>query len=183
MLLIKCPWCGERAETEFSYGGEAGISRPLEPQALSDEDWADYLFMRSNPKGLHREQWLHAAGCRRYFNAERDTARNDMRIAVQSAAVALAEGAVERSSGGVRGRVPGSGGVPPAVGDAPVVLVAAVLGDEGDPLPVGRPGRVVGLDARQRAVEHALRVRAVRVRDPDIASLVRGSLARLVDGT
>ena len=22
MLLIKCPWCGERAETEFSYGGE-----------------------------------------------------------------------------------------------------------------------------------------------------------------
>ena len=29
--------------------------------------------MRSNPKGAHREQWLHAAGCRRYFNAERDT--------------------------------------------------------------------------------------------------------------
>ena len=30
--------------------------------------------MRKNPKGLHREQWLHAAGCRRYFNVERDTA-------------------------------------------------------------------------------------------------------------
>jgi sarcosine oxidase subunit delta len=29
--------------------------------------------MRKNPKGKHREQWLHAAGCRRYFNAERDT--------------------------------------------------------------------------------------------------------------
>jgi sarcosine oxidase subunit delta len=29
--------------------------------------------MRKNPKGMHREQWLHAAGCRRYFNAERDT--------------------------------------------------------------------------------------------------------------
>ena len=73
MLLIECPWCGVRDETEFNCVGEAHIVRPLEPQKLSDEEWADYLFMRKNPKGLHREQWLHAAGCRRYFNAERDT--------------------------------------------------------------------------------------------------------------
>ncbi len=74
MLLIECPWCGHRDESEFSYAGEAHIVRPLETEKLSDEDWADYLFMRKNPKGLHREQWLHAAGCRRYFNLERDTA-------------------------------------------------------------------------------------------------------------
>ena len=74
MLLIECPWCGKRDESEFSYAGEAHIARPLETEKLSDEAWADYLFMRKNPKGLHREQWLHAAGCRRYFNVERDTA-------------------------------------------------------------------------------------------------------------
>ncbi len=73
MLLIECPWCGERDESEFSYAGEAHISRPLETEKLSDEQWADYLFMRKNPKGLHREQWSHAAGCRRFFNVERDT--------------------------------------------------------------------------------------------------------------
>ncbi len=73
MLLIECPWCGERDETEFSYAGEAHIERPLETEKLSDEAWADYLFMRKNTRGAHREQWLHAAGCRRYFNAERDT--------------------------------------------------------------------------------------------------------------
>ena len=73
MLLIECPWCGLRDETEFSCFGEAHITRPLETEKLSDEEWADYLFMRKNPKGTHREQWLHAAGCRRYFNAERDT--------------------------------------------------------------------------------------------------------------
>lgn len=73
MLLIKCPWCGERAETEFSYGGEAGITRPAEPDALSDAEWADYLFMRSNPKGAYRELWHHSQGCRRWFGAERDT--------------------------------------------------------------------------------------------------------------
>ena len=73
MLLIECPWCGLRDESEFSYAGEAHIARPPETEKLSDEAWADYLFMRSNPKGAHREQWLHAAGCRRYFNAVRDT--------------------------------------------------------------------------------------------------------------
>ena len=73
MLLIECPFCGERDETEFSYAGEAHIARPLETEKLSDAEWADYLFMRKNTKGEHCEQWLHAAGCRRYFNAVRDT--------------------------------------------------------------------------------------------------------------
>jgi sarcosine oxidase subunit delta len=73
MLLIKCPWCGERAETEFSYGGEAGISRPLDPGAVSDAQWADYLFMRKNPRGPHNELWNHSQGCRRWFGVRRDT--------------------------------------------------------------------------------------------------------------
>ena len=73
MLLIKCPWCGDRAETEFSYGGEAGISRPPDPDKLTDAEWADYLFMRENPKGAYRELWNHSQGCRRWFGVERDT--------------------------------------------------------------------------------------------------------------
>ena len=73
MLLISCPWCGPRDESEYSYGGEAHIVRPLDPDAVTDEQWADYLFFRKNPKGLHREQWLHAFGCRRWFYVVRDT--------------------------------------------------------------------------------------------------------------
>ena len=73
MLLIECPWCGSRDESEFSYSGEAHIVRPKDPFALSDQEWADYLFNRKNPKGRHLEQWCHAAGCRRYFNVVRDT--------------------------------------------------------------------------------------------------------------
>ena len=76
MLLIECPWCGPRAETEFSHGGEAGITRPANPDALSDAEWADYLFYRSNPRGAHRELWNHARGCRRWFVVERDTVTN-----------------------------------------------------------------------------------------------------------
>ncbi|MFQ5993904.1 MAG: sarcosine oxidase subunit delta [Acidiferrobacterales bacterium] len=73
MLLIKCPWCGERDEHEFSYGGEAHIARPEHPEELSDEEWADYVFMRSNPKGPFCERWAHTLGCRRWFNIQRDT--------------------------------------------------------------------------------------------------------------
>ncbi len=73
MLLIDCPWCGPREETEFTYGGEAHIVRPPEPMGVSDEEWAQYLFFRKNPRGSHLEQWCHSAGCRRWFNAQRDT--------------------------------------------------------------------------------------------------------------
>jgi sarcosine oxidase subunit delta len=73
MLLISCPWCGPRDETEFSYGGEAHIARPADPYALSDLEWADYLFMRANTRGLYREQWCHSAGCRQWFNVARHT--------------------------------------------------------------------------------------------------------------
>lgn len=73
MLLISCPWCGPREETEFRCGGEAHIARPPDPSSLDDAAWADFLFIRSNPKGLFQERWVHAAGCRRWFNAVRDT--------------------------------------------------------------------------------------------------------------
>jgi heterotetrameric sarcosine oxidase delta subunit len=73
MLRIACPWCGPRDEVEFSYGGEAHIAMPADPQALTDAAWADYLFMRTNPKGRHLERWMHASGCRRWFNVARDT--------------------------------------------------------------------------------------------------------------
>ncbi len=73
MLLVRCPWCGERDEVEFSYGGQAQIAYPAEPAAASDEEWAQYLFVRDNPQGLFRERWVHTHGCRRWFELERDT--------------------------------------------------------------------------------------------------------------
>ena len=73
MLYIECPYCGPREETEFSYGGEAHIARPMTPNELSDEEWSQYLFGQTNTSGLYRERWMHSAGCRRWFNAERDT--------------------------------------------------------------------------------------------------------------
>ena len=73
MLLIDCPYCGKRPEIEFAYGGEAHIARPHNPAALTDEEWAAFLYERTNPKGIHAERWRHTHGCGRFFNAVRDT--------------------------------------------------------------------------------------------------------------
>ena len=78
MLQIRCPWCGVREEVEFSYGGQAHIAYPKDPGALSDDEWARFVFLRDNPKGWFRERWVHSQGCRRWFNALRHTVTHEI---------------------------------------------------------------------------------------------------------
>ncbi len=76
MLQITCPYCGCRDETEYSFGGESHVSRPA-PDA-GDAEWSDYLFNRSNPRGIHYERWQHRFGCGRWFNIARDTVSHEI---------------------------------------------------------------------------------------------------------
>ena len=76
MLRINCPWCGTRDELEFSFGGESHIKRPA--LEVSDDTWADYLFNKENPKGIHYERWMHRYGCGRWFNVARDTVTHEI---------------------------------------------------------------------------------------------------------
>ena len=71
MMRIPCPHCGTRDEIEFRFGGESHVERP--DLKVSDAEWANYLFNRENPEGLHYERWCHAYGCRQWFNVVRDT--------------------------------------------------------------------------------------------------------------
>ena len=77
MLSIRCPWCGERDETEFSYGAEAQVAYPADPAALTDAEWSEFVFVRANPKGRLLERWVHTQGCRRWFDVVRDTSTNE----------------------------------------------------------------------------------------------------------
>jgi heterotetrameric sarcosine oxidase delta subunit len=73
MIVIPCPYCGERNVTEFRFGGEYK-KRPANPAIPeADEAWADYLYLKENSAGLQKEWWYHRAGCRRWFLAERHT--------------------------------------------------------------------------------------------------------------
>ncbi len=72
MHLINCPHCGERAEIEFTYGGDATIERP-NPATATTQEWLDHVYIRRNPRGPHTEWWQHAAGCRQWIKVRRNT--------------------------------------------------------------------------------------------------------------
>jgi sarcosine oxidase subunit delta len=76
MLRLVCPYCGERDEEEFRFGGESHITRPS--LDASDVVWGNYLFNRSNPRGTQHERWLHAYGCGRWFNIARCTLTHEV---------------------------------------------------------------------------------------------------------
>jgi sarcosine oxidase subunit delta len=66
-MRIPCPFCGSRDIGEFVYRGDATLVRP------EDEDGMfDYVYLRSNPMGLHHEHWYHAQGCRNWLMVTRD---------------------------------------------------------------------------------------------------------------
>jgi sarcosine oxidase, subunit delta len=93
MMRIPCPHCGVRDALEFTWGGQADIVRPQEPKACSDKEWAAYLFMRRNPKGMSYERWCHTYGCGQWLNVWRDTLTH---VVVQVAAVNAASACLER---------------------------------------------------------------------------------------
>ena len=76
MQQFPCPWCGNRAEIEFRYAGDAGVRRP--DRSADDKTWAQYLYFRRNAKGPAKELWIHLGGCGRWFTLSRDTVTHEV---------------------------------------------------------------------------------------------------------
>jgi methylglutamate dehydrogenase subunit B len=76
MLLIPCPWCGARAQVEFTYGGDATVERPGPDAPIAA--WVEFVYLRDNPAGWHDELWQHSAGCRQWFRVRRDTLTHEI---------------------------------------------------------------------------------------------------------
>ena len=72
MLLLTCPFCGERDESEFVFGGPLRARREKLAGA-GDTEWIAWLTVAPNPKGPVREKWCHAHGCGTWMTIERDT--------------------------------------------------------------------------------------------------------------
>jgi methylglutamate dehydrogenase subunit B len=70
-MRIHCPYCGSRGLEEFSYRGAASVARPNGGGAASPQAWADYIYLRTNGAGMHREFWLHA-GCHSWLVVTRE---------------------------------------------------------------------------------------------------------------
>ena len=72
-FLLSCPNCGPRDVEEFRCAGEVTV-RPKASPSL--RELADYVYLRRNVAGVHREWWYHRSGCGLWFLADRDTRTN-----------------------------------------------------------------------------------------------------------
>ena len=80
-MHIPCPYCGPRDAHEFVYRGDAAPQRPDDAAQM-----ADYVYLRDNPAGQHREWFFHAAGCRSWLQVTRDTRTHAITAVVEAAA-------------------------------------------------------------------------------------------------
>ena len=76
-MRIDCCHCGPRGNEEFTYLGDATVQRPpADPGRALDDGararWHDYVYLRDNPAGPHRELWQHVSGCRAWLVVTRD---------------------------------------------------------------------------------------------------------------
>ena len=78
MLEIRCPYCGNRSQTEFAYGGDATVKRPELNSLISDQEWDNFVYYRKNPCGNHLELWHHISGCRQWLKVLRNTSTHEI---------------------------------------------------------------------------------------------------------
>ena len=72
---MNCPLNGPRNISEFICFGEV-IDMP-NPNEMSDEQWADFMWMSNNTAGVVREWWCHTATSY-WFIAERNTITDEI---------------------------------------------------------------------------------------------------------
>jgi sarcosine oxidase subunit delta len=106
-MRIDCCYCGPRGHEEFAYLGDATVERPNgEPNAPLDgaarQLWVDYVYMRDNPAGSHRELWQHVSGCRAWLIVTRNVSTHAILQVEPARNVALAR------AGSRAGSQPGS---------------------------------------------------------------------------
>ncbi len=77
-MRIICPYCGERGNEEFTYLGDASPMRPDPAGAHLAEKFADYVYVRDNPRGPLRELWYHAGGCHGWLVVTRNTLTHEI---------------------------------------------------------------------------------------------------------
>ncbi len=74
-MVLRCPHCGPRAQTEFVY------ERTVDSVVLLDataEDAMKTLFNRTNPRGMDEEIWRHTYGCRAWMVITRHRVTNEI---------------------------------------------------------------------------------------------------------
>jgi len=62
----------------LSYLGDATVRRPDPASPDAAQAFYDYVYLRDNPSGLHRELWYHGGGCHKWLVVTRNTRTHDI---------------------------------------------------------------------------------------------------------
>jgi sarcosine oxidase subunit delta len=91
-MLIPHPLLGLRDAQEFTYLGDASLlDRPDGMAADAADTFNDYVYLRDNPAGVHRELWFHEQGDRSWLVVTRNTVTHEILGAELARDVALAK--------------------------------------------------------------------------------------------
>jgi sarcosine oxidase subunit delta len=92
-MIIDHPLLGPRDAQEFVYLGDARlIHRPDGLAEGATQAFNDYLYLRDNPAGTHRELWYHEQGDRSWLVVTRNTVTHEITRVELARDVARAEG-------------------------------------------------------------------------------------------
>lgn len=92
-MIINHPLLGPRDAAEFTYLGDACLIDRPDPDAQdATEAFHDYVYLRDNPAGEHRELWFHEHGDRSWLVVTRSTLTHEITNVELARDVALARG-------------------------------------------------------------------------------------------
>ena len=81
-MLIPHPLLGPRDAQEFTYLGDAALLNRPDPEGESvdavEAAFFDYVYLRDNPVGVHRELWYHEQGDRSWLVVTRNTLTHEI---------------------------------------------------------------------------------------------------------
>lgn len=78
-MLIPHPLLGLRDAQEFTYLGDASLLNRPDPDAPdAAAAFHDYVYLRDNPAGVHRELWFHEQGDRSWLVVTRNTVTHEI---------------------------------------------------------------------------------------------------------
>ncbi|KUM28566.1 sarcosine oxidase subunit delta [Mesorhizobium loti] len=92
-MIINHPLLGPRDAQEFVYLGDATlIDRPDWQASGAVDRFYEYLYLRDNPAGMHRELWFHEQGDRSWLVVTRNTVTHEIASVELARDVARARG-------------------------------------------------------------------------------------------
>lgn len=89
-MIINHPLLGPRDAAEFVYLGDAEMMNRPDPNGDgAAEKFYEYLYLRDNPAGDHRELWYHEQGDRSWLVVTRNTITHEIKSVEMARDVAL----------------------------------------------------------------------------------------------